>query len=390
MDKSTLTKTTLCILLFTVFITGVSQGMLMPVISILFEQRGISPTISGIHATSYYIGIILAAPFSEILIRKAGFKKVMLLGLVIICISLVSFILFKSIIVWFLLRMLIGVGGNMLNLASQTWVTSTAQPKQRGMIISIYGLSFGLGFAVGPYATNLINYNKNLPFLFLAVISLIALLLVSFLKETSITEDTINTQSSKFINRFGLVFKHAWIALLFPFSYGVLEAVLNVNLPTQLVREGLQLSMIATIISTFAIGSVVFQIPLGILSDRLSRRTILMLASFIGAISFFLSILFFKEHYLLITFLFIAGMFVGSFYSLGVAYLVDLLPKSLLPMGTMMSGLLFSFGSILGPSVGGRLIEIIHNFNVLWVFVGLLVVLFVILSTFRTPKTADL
>ncbi len=47
------------ILISIVAISGFSQGMLLPLIAIIFEQDGISATLNGLHATALYIGILI-------------------------------------------------------------------------------------------------------------------------------------------------------------------------------------------------------------------------------------------------------------------------------------------------------------------------------------------
>ncbi|SOC38529.1 MFS transporter [Ureibacillus acetophenoni] len=382
MENQTLKKSVLFVLLITVLVSGISQGLLMPVISIIFEQQGISPTISGLHSAAFYIGILIASPFMEMFIRKFGFKNVILIGLTITIVSNLLFLVFESIFIWFLLRLLIGIGANMCALASQTWITSTVGQKSRGVIISIYGLCFGLGFAIGPYATSLIEYNENLPFLLLACLSMTIFTIVLFLENRhSISyEEQVNFRLLDFFNRFKLVLNYAWVALLFPFTYGVLESVINVNLPTQVLRSNLDLNLIAVLVSVFALGSIIFQIPLGIMSDRYGRRKILAISTAIGTFSFGVGVIFFHNIILLISMLCIAGMFVGSIYSLGIAYMIDLIPKQLIPMGTVLSGIVFSFGSILGPIIGGGLLETIPHFNVLWIFIVLLLILSIVLA----------
>lgn len=45
------------ILILLVSVSGFSQGALLPVISIIFEHAGTSPTLNGLHATGLYLGV---------------------------------------------------------------------------------------------------------------------------------------------------------------------------------------------------------------------------------------------------------------------------------------------------------------------------------------------
>lgn len=64
------------------------------------------------------------------------------------------------------------------------------------------------------------------------------------------------------------------------------------------------------------------------------------------------------SHFMLTLFvLLVAGGLVGSFFSLGLSYAADILPRNLLPAANVVSSFHFSIGSIIGPGVGGLLLE---------------------------------
>lgn len=56
-----------------------------------------------------------------------------------------------------------------------------------------------------------------------------------------------------------------------PLAYGVLEAMLNSNLPVYALRKGWSVADVSFLLPAFAIGGIVTQIPLGILSDKYGR-----------------------------------------------------------------------------------------------------------------------
>ena len=165
MQQDTYAKRRFWVLVAIVSISGFSQGMLLPLISIIFERDGVSSALNGLNATGLYIGTLLISPFIEKPLRKFGYKPVILTGGAIVLISLMLFPLWKSLLFWFILRLFIGIGDNALHFASQTWITSTAHHETLGKSIAIYGLSFGVGFAVGPLMVPLVNISEALPFI---------------------------------------------------------------------------------------------------------------------------------------------------------------------------------------------------------------------------------
>ncbi len=165
-------KTRFWILIALVFISGFSQGMILPLMGIILEQNDVSSAINGLHATGLYIGVLIASPFMEKPIRKFGFKPLIMLGGVLVFASLALFPVWQSLWFWFILRVMIGIGDNMLHFGTQTWITTTSVEESRGKNISYYGLSFGLGFTIGPLMTRLLEVHQALPFLVSAALSL--------------------------------------------------------------------------------------------------------------------------------------------------------------------------------------------------------------------------
>ncbi|MDW0110836.1 MFS transporter [Sporosarcina aquimarina] len=368
------------VLVIIVSISGFSQGMLLPLISAIFEQDGISGTLNGLNATGLYIGTLLISPFMEAPLRKFGYKPVIIAGGLIVMISLLAFPLWKSVLFWFVLRLFIGIGDHALHFATQTWVTSTVSPDRLGKSISIYGLSVGVGFAIGPMFVPLVSINEGLPFIVSAFLTLCAWGLVFTLKN-DLPEVMAGTASAgHFGKRAIATIVVAWVALLGPFAYGFLESSLNAMFPVFALRNGIPLTMVSLIIPAFAFGGILSQIPLGILSDKIGRRPVLLLGLGGGMLAFTGAALLSSYAFAIMAMFFIGGIFSGSLFSLGVAYMSDLTPKHLLPTGNLLCGIFFSFGSLTGPILGGYVLEA-HQQSYLFLFGLLLGILFLLTMT---------
>ncbi|WLR42526.1 MFS transporter [Bacillus carboniphilus] len=373
------------ILVIIVAISGFSQGMLLPVIAIIFEEQGVSSTINGLHATGIYIGIFIASFFMEEPLRKLGYKRIIVIGGLLVIVSLVGFVFIQSILFWFILRLLIGVGDHMLHFSTQTWITSDTEEAKRGRTISIYGLSFGLGFAAGPLLATFTNEHPHMPFMICAFLSLVAWSLVFLLKNEFPEQSTEYASISNTVGRFIQVIKIAWIALLPTLAYGFLEASLNGNYPVYALRTGLTSSDIALILTSFSIGSIIFQIPLGMISDKVGRKKIISTITFLGSTLFFIAS-FLQSPLALIVCLALAGMAIGSIFSLGISFMADLVPRSLLPAGNLLSGISFSIGSIVGPFLGGMYIQFVPGGNFFHVISSILFLLFVTTMIHKQEK----
>ncbi|MFS0637749.1 MFS transporter [Mesobacillus foraminis] len=376
------------VLVSIVAISGLSQGMLLPLVAIIFEQDGLSSSMNGFHATGLYIGILLASPLMEGPLRKFGYKPVILAGGILVAGALASFPLWKSFWFWFVLRFLIGIGDHMLHFGTQTWITSSSPKERLGRNISLYGLFFGLGFTAGPLLTRFVEVHESLPFMISSAISLISWLLVWTLKNEYPESDLETSSFLGTFTRFGKVFKYAWVAFLPPFGYGFLEASLNGNFPVYALRSGIEVSAVSLILPAFAAGSIVFQLPLGILSDRLGRKNVLITVMLLGVVCFTAAGMVQNSILGLFICFFLAGMLVGSTFSLGISYMADLLPKQLLPAGNLMCGIFFSFGSITGPFIGGMSIQHLKGPGFFYVISTMLLVIFFSLLAFKPSESA--
>ncbi|EAD1340457.1 MFS transporter [Listeria monocytogenes] len=362
------------ILTMVVAISGLSQGVLLPLIAIILEERGISAGINGFHATGIYLGVLLISPFIEAPLHKYGYKPIILVGGGLVAVSILAFPIWFNLYFWFILRLLIGVGDHMLHFSSQTWIGAMSDPSKRGRNMAIYGLFFSLGFAIGPQLVNLAEINANLPFFLSGILVLIAWGLVWFVRNDFVGEKAVIRKISFWgsLKRFSDVFKFAWVAMIPPFLYGILETGLNATFPVVGLRDGLDTMMIAMVISSFSVGTIIFQVPIGIISDKFGRGKVLPLLTGAGAVVFVLTA-FVKIPVLYVVFFFVLGILLGSLYSLGLSYMTDLTPLELLPAGNILVGMCFSLGSIIGPSATGMMIGIFGNQIFYFVVAGILV-----------------
>lgn len=343
------------ILVLIVSISGFSQGMLLPLISVIFEGDGVSSTLNGLNATGLYIGTLLISPFIEQPLRKYGYKPIIIIGGSLVFIALSLFPLWKTALFWFILRLIIGIGDHALHFATQTWITSTSPVQKLGRNMSIYGISFGIGFAAGPLFVPLIKVSESLPFIISSLLCLLAWSFIFMVKNEK-PEPYMGDKNGG-VTRYKHAIMFAWIAFLPPFIYGFLESSLHALFPVYALRKMFDVEFVSIILAAFSIGAIITQLPIGILGDKVGRQKVISYGLFLGSV-FFAIANFLEAAPIILMFLFLlAGMSVGSMFSLGITYMTDLTPKELLPTGNLLCGICFSLGSLSGPFIGGLYLE---------------------------------
>lgn len=374
------------VLVSIVAISGFSQGMLLPLISVILEKSDVSSFLNGLNATGLYIGILLVSPFMEQPLRKYGYKPLIMIGGLMVILSLALFPVWKSFWFWFVLRLLIGIGDHSLHFATQTWITSFSPEHRRGRNISLYGLFFGLGFATGPLMTPLVKINESLPFILSSIMCLIGWVFIFALKNERPDEDISVNSASETFGRFSKAWKYGWVSFLPALGYGFLESSLNGTFPVYALRIGLTVTNVSIMLTGFAVGGLVTQFPLGMMSDKWGRKNVLASILFAGFVFFTAAI--FLEHSVwgLAACFFLAGTAVGSTFSLGISYMSDLMPRNLLPTGNLLCGVAFSIGSLIGPILGGLFIQLFGNISYFSVVSFILFMIFNTLLIFGSQK----
>ncbi|MBM3207490.1 MAG: MFS transporter [Chlamydiae bacterium] len=192
--------------LFTVFIDSLGFGLIMPLLgplllgsnsfvdgSFSIESRG---WLYSLLIASYCLGQFFGSPILGTISDRLGRKKILSLTIVLGFLSylagLISVINF-SIIGLFISRLLSGVASGNYAIA-QSFVANASQPKDRAKTFGLLGMSWGVGFVVGPFIGGRFALNSFLgawtgPFVIAAVLCLVNFLLVLiFLKDTATSQ----------------------------------------------------------------------------------------------------------------------------------------------------------------------------------------------------------
>ncbi|WP_312113663.1 MFS transporter [Brevibacillus reuszeri] len=379
------TRYTFWVLILVVSIAGLSQGLSIPLLAVLLEQQGVSTVMNGLNAAALYIGMVLISPWLEIPLRRIGYRSTILVGMVLLTIATALIPLFSDLIVWFFLRMLMGIGDSSLHYSSQMWVTKIASPKTRGRDLSMYGLAYGVGFSVGPLGLNLLPLGIWVPFGTLLVLYVVAFILLARIKN-EFPDKIVQTEKKQ--NKYATVLRVGWLALIPSFLYGFMETSLNGSFPVYALRTGLSIEWVSLILPSFVVGSIILQMPLGSLSDRIGRKQVMLVCAIVGGIAFFLFPLSGENVYVMMVLLAIAGAAVGSFYSLGLAYSADLLPASMVPTAGIIAGINFGVASILAPNVNGVLMQVWEPWTIFWLM-GALLIVFAAACLFNRQANSD-
>jgi MFS family permease len=359
-------------ILFSAGICGMCQGFIVPLMSLLMEQRGISSLWNGLSTTAMFLGVIIASPFVEHVVRLFGAKRTVFYSTICCIVMTLLFTLWDNYYMWTAIRLLLGIGLSGLFVGTEIWLNRILTSTNRGRVLSFYGLFMAVGMLIGPQGINLLDISPSAPFLICAACYLIPLFITSRVYDGDAQLDPIPEGETNGIQRWVRIFSLAPFAMCASFVYGYLDAALNGSFPIFGARLGMGVSAISLSISVFVAGSIACQFPLGTLSDRWGRRNTLILASLVGMVCFLVLPLVSYSFWMMLAVLFVAGGALGSYYSLGLAFLGDLLEGGDLPTGNVLYTMLYGVGSLLGPSITGWFIKALGKDAFAWSVAGML------------------
>jgi MFS family permease len=243
-------------------------------------------------------------------------------------------------------------------------------------------MSYGIGFSVGPLGINLLPLGEWAPFLANGLLFAVVILLMVGVPAAQL-EPAAKTKAAE--NRFITVYRAAWFALIPSLVYGIMEASMSSSFPLYALRISLNEDWISILLLAFGIGSLILQLPLGTLSDRIGRKPVLIACGMIGGVCFLAVPAAGNRIWLLCVLFVVAGGVVGSFFSLGLAYAADVLPRAVLPAANLAASVHFSIGSILGPAMGGYGIRYVSAHSI-FLFLGFAHLLFALSGFLFRPK----
>lgn len=359
-------------LIMVIIVAGMSQGMLLPLLTILLDRSGVSPDANGVNAAALYIGIFGTMFVIEKPVRRYGYKPVIMIGMGLIIAANCLFPVWQQVGFWFILRLLVGIGDSALHFATQLWIVASSPKEKRGRNISLYGMAYGIGFSLGPLGITLLKAGIWAPFMATSGFFVLILLLLTRLSNDK-PERAERAEAAH--KRATTVISLAWFPLITSLLFGYMEAAMNSNFPLYGLRIGISESTIGFLLPVTGIGGLIMQLPLGVWSDRIGRKPILMGTAIVGAIAFICVPFVGVNLWGLGLCLGIAGGMVGSFFSLGLAYAADILPRHLLPTANIIASIQYSVGSIIGPLVGGMALRY-SSVSSIFYFLGLVYLLF--------------
>lgn len=344
---------------------GIAIGLGLPLLSIIMEKRGISPTMIGINSAMAGVAAMAAAPFTTRLAHAWGTSTTMLLAILLSAISGLGFYYIENFWLWFPLRLVFHGAITTLFILSEFWINAAAPPRRRGLVLGIYATVLSLGFATGPLLFSILGSDGVRPFAVGALIILVAAIPIFIARGES---PVIDEKPELHFMRYILLVPTATAAV---FIFGAVEVGGLSLFPIYATRAGFSEPQAALLLTVMGIGNMAFQIPLGMLSDRMKdRRRLLTIMAVIGLVGA-LSLPWVSQNWVLMAVvLLLWGGCVAGLYTVGLSHLGSRLVGADLAAANAAFIFCYAVGTVVGPQAIGAAMDVSGNDGFAWAIVA--------------------
>jgi MFS family permease len=327
-------------------VVGLGFSITLPLLALTLEDRGITTTWIGINTAVWGIASMAVTPLISRLAVRFGTAPLLMACILIMAATLPLFYL-SHFWLWFPLRLIAGTAITIIFVLSEFWISAKAPPEKRGIVMGVYATVLSFGFALGPFILTLTGTRGPVPFAAGAIV--IAAGVLPVLTGLRSAPALHSEQHGSFWRFLFLAPAATGAALLF----GTIESGAFTLLPLYGQRVGHARDVVILLGVGITVGNILLQIPMGLLSDWMDRRKLLLILGILGLIGAiaipFVAPMFWPFMVLLAVW----GGTVGALYTVGLAHLSARFRGADLAAANAAFIFCYSAGGLVGPAIIG-------------------------------------
>ena len=325
------------------------NGLQGTLLSVRGELEDFSTFEMSVVMSAYFVGFLGASRLVPEFIRRVGHIRVFAALASLISAILILYPLLVNPWIWTGGRIIIGFCFCGVYITAESWLNNAATNENRGQLLSSYMVVQMAGI-VAAQLLLLVGDPGGFE-LFVLISVLVSISFAPILLSITPTPAFEATKPMSIKH----LFKTSPLGCVGMFFLGGIFSAQFGMAPVFGTTAGFSLSEISIFVAAFYVGAMVFQFPIGWLSDRMDRRILIVVTSAIAFIAALTSILVLDVFLILVGSALIIGGMSNPLYSLLIAYTNDFLELD--DMASASGGLLFlnGLGAISGPLLTGYL-----------------------------------
>lgn len=350
------------------FLTAVGNGLMFAYIPLSLAGAGYAPSLAGLILTALSAGGLIACLITGALARRVGHARAFMIFSALIILSNAVIGNGVDAASWIGARALYGFAISGMFIVAQSWLNDAVNNEIRGRVMAVFYVAYVAGLGTGSFLTGQIDLAAATAPLLGIAFAAFAILPVGM---TRLPLPPPPESASVAIVR-------AWrispVGLVGMLAVGGLSMMVAGFTPIHVAASGYSQVEVALLMSMMPLGSVLFQIPLGWISDRIDRRIVMVATAVLVALAGITAGIFDGYALLYIVPIYLVwGGTTESIYSLSNAHANDRASKE--EMVTLASTMLFawSLSGVIVPAIATALTAVFGTVAFIYVAVAIAV-----------------
>ncbi len=250
-----------------------ANGLFGTLLGLRSKLEGFSTETTGLIMAGYFLGLLLGAIYAVRVVAAVGHIRSFAAFASIMSVAVLAHLLRIDPITWLVLRVVSGYCMAGMVMVAESWIHERATNRTRGRVLSLYMVTNYLGAGLGQFLQIVGSPADFQLFVIASIIFSIAL--VPILLTQASSPKPVSPERMRFKDLFAV----SPVGVVGTIAAGLINASLNGLGPIYAADRGLSIVQVSAFMASIILGGMVLQFPIGRLSDRLDRRTILIVVA---------------------------------------------------------------------------------------------------------------
>ncbi|MDW3219401.1 MAG: MFS transporter [Acidimicrobiales bacterium] len=338
-------------LLIGVALLMAGNGLQGSLLGVRTQVEGFSLGAAGVVMACYFAGFLVGAKYAERMLAQVGHIRVFAALASTASAAVLAHAILISPLSWGAMRFVTGVCFSGLYVVSESWLNDMATNATRGRLLSLYMVATMGGMTIGQYLLEAADPSGFKLFVLASILVSTSLLPVTLSASTSPPTGIPEPLSMREL------FRQVPTGVVSSFWGGMSAGVLMGLGAVYAIAADVPASRIPTFLAAPLIGSFLLQWPIGWISDRVSRRSVMWWVAVAAAGVCAVLTVAPVGSWAAIGLMFLLGGTTFPLYSLTIAYAGDWLPQSQLTASSASLVRVNGVGAVCGPLVAAPLMS---------------------------------
>lgn len=374
----------LLVLLLSAAMLCLGHGLSGSLVSLTANEAEFRTDVTGFVMAGYSAGLLLSAFLTPRLVRSVGHVRTFAGLASSVSTAVLLFPLWVDPVFWFVLRLITGLCVSGMFIVCESWLNAASTNRNRGQMLSLYMIVTYGALGLGQLLLNVADDSGFVRFIIVSCLLSMALVPLILLPS-----EAPSVEGARPISIAG-IWRASPLAVVGVLACGLGQSAFFALGAVFGLAKGLPLFMVSIMMALPPLGVILSQYPIGWISDRFDRRTIIMLLSLLATLFCAVTLAggYYVTRLMLISLVTAFGVVSLPIYSLVIAHANDHLQKEQVLGASAKLVLLYGVGSIIGPILVGTMMRNIggDGFLIYMIAVHAALALFALWRRHRHPE----